>query len=362
MTNDESGSRHTAPSGEFESPTFSFEIPEVSDVDVFVVDDERVSLSLLENTLEQEGHPVRSFEDPAEALAAMRTQTPRILVTDLVMPGLSGVDLAREARSLDPEIGVVLVTGAGEEEGVTATERLDISSYISKPLGPKKLMKAVREVYLERAADEHHHQMVRWMYDAMERNEAAIREVTLGTLSSLMNALDARSPYFQGHSRAVAMQAAAIAQALGLDESEVEEIRVAGLLHDVGMIGVPDSIVDKPDTLTEEEAARIRSHCSVGAAIIEPMKHLGAVPRYVLEHHERLDGSGYPAGKRGEEISLGGQIVGISEAWTGILEGRAYREGREREEGMEILHMHQGRWFSHEITDALMESDVGVIG
>jgi putative nucleotidyltransferase with HDIG domain len=362
LTHDESDRRGSAPDNEGESPTFAFDIPDVADVDAFVVDDERVSLTLLENTLEQEGHPVRAFQDPAEALAAMRAHTPRILVTDLVMPGLSGVDLAREARALDPEIGVVLVTGAGEEEGVTATERLDISSYLSKPVEPRKLTRAARQVYLDRAADEHHQQMVRWMHDSMERNEAAIREVTLGTLSSLMNALDARSPYFQGHSRAVAMQAAAIAQTLGLDESEVEEIRVAGLLHDIGMIGVPDSIVDKPDTLTEEEAARIRSHCSQGAAIIEPMKHLGAVPRYVLEHHERLDGSGYPAGKRGDEISLGGQIVGISEAWTGILESRAYREGREREEGMEILHMHQGRWFSHDITDALVESDVGVIG
>lgn len=362
MIHHDSDRRDPSPGTEGESPSFTFEIPDVTDVDVYVVDDERVSLTLLQNTLEQEGHPVRAFEDPAEALDAVRAHAPRILVTDLVMSGLSGVDLAREARSMDPEIGVVLVTGAGEEEGVTATQRLDISSYLSKPIEPKKLTRAVREVYLERAADEHHQQMVRWMYDAMERSEAAIREVTLGTLSSLMNALDARSPYFQGHSRAVAMQAAAIAHTLGLDESEVEEIRVAGLLHDVGMIGVPDSIVDKPDTLTEEEAARIRSHCSVGAAIIEPMKHLGAVPRYVLEHHERLDGSGYPAGKRGEEISLGGQIVGISEAWTGILESRAYREGREREEGMEILHMHQGRWFSQEITDALMESDVGVIG
>jgi putative nucleotidyltransferase with HDIG domain len=357
LTHDQSDRSSPTPGSEGESPSFTFDIPDVTDVDVFVVDDERVSLTLLENTLEQEGHPVRGFQDPAQALAAMRTHAPRILVTDLVMSGLSGVDLAREARALDPEIGVVLVTGAGEKEGVTATERLDISSYLSKPVEPRKLTRAVRQVYLNRAADDHHQQMVRWMHDSMERNEAAIREVTLGTLSSLMNALDARSPYFQGHSRAVAMQAAAIAQTLGLEEPEVEEIRVAGLLHDIGMIGV-----DKPDTLTEEEAARIRSHCSQGAAIIEPMKHLGAVPRYVLEHHERLDGSGYPAGKRGEEISLGGQIVGISEAWTGILEGRAYREGREREDGMEILQMHQGRWFSHEITDALMESDVGVIG
>ncbi len=343
-------------------PGFTFHIPEVEDVEVFVVDDERVALTAMQAFLEQEGHPVRSFDDPAEALDAMRTRPPEVLVTDLLMPGLSGVDLAREARNLDPDIGVVLVTGAGEEEGVTATQRLDISSYLSKPIEPRELARAARQAYLARAGRQHHQAMTNWMHEAMDRNANAIREVTLGTLSSLMNALDARSDYFQGHSRAVAMQAAAVAQTLGLEENEVEEIRIAGLLHDIGMIGIPDSIVDKPDTLTEEEAARIRSHCSAGAAIIEPMRHLGSAPRFILEHHERLDGSGYPAGKRGDEISRGGQIVGVAEAWTGILEGRAYREGREREEGMEILLMHQGRWFSHEITEALIESDVGVIG
>mgnify|MGYP002623798175 CR=1 FL=1 len=316
----------------------------------------------MQASLEREGHPVRTFEDPAKALDAMRTRPPEVLVTDLVMPGLSGVDLAREARNLDPDIGVVLVTGAGEEEGVTATQRLDISSYLSKPVEPPELARSVRQAYLTRAAAQHHQAMTNWMHDAMDRNANAIREVKLGTLISLMTALDARSPYFQGHSRAVAMQAAAVAQTLGLDENEVEEIRIAALLHDVGMIGIPDSIVDKPATLTEEEAARIRSHCSAGAAIIEPMKHLGSASRFILEHHERLDGSGYPAGKKEDEISRGGQIVGIAEAWTGILEGRAYREGRQREEGMEILLLHQGRWFSPEITEALIESDVGVIG
>lgn len=344
------------------SPSFTFHVPEVEDVDVFAVDDERVTLSFLEESLRQEGHPVRAFSDPAEALEAMRTRPPQVLVTDLVMPVLSGVDLAREARLLDPDVGVVLVTSAGEEEALSALERLDITSYLTKPVARAGLAKAVRRAFLQRAAGEHHQAMVGWMHEALDRNAAAIREVTLGTLSSLMNALDTRSPHFQGHSRAVAMQAAAIAHTLGLDESEVEEIRTAALLHDIGMIGVPDSIVDKPEALTEEEVDRVRSHCSVGAAIIEPMKHLGPVTRYVLEHHERLDGSGYPAAKKGDEISLGGQIVGISEAWTGILEARAYREGRDREEGMEILKSHQDTWFAREITDALIESDVGVMG
>ena len=99
------------------------------------------------------------------------------------------------------------------------------------------------------------------------------------------------------------------------------------------MIGVPDAVVEKPEALSPEELELIRAHCETGAAIIEPMKHLGSAVLYVREHHERWDGSGYPEKKKGDEISLGGQIVGIAEAWTGIIESRAYRDGRSSAHG-----------------------------
>jgi HD-GYP domain-containing protein (c-di-GMP phosphodiesterase class II) len=127
------------------------------------------------------------------------------------------------------------------------------------------------------------------------------------------------------------------------------------------MIAIPDAIVQKPDALTVEEYQVIRTHCERGVEILEPMKHLGRSIRYVHEHHERWDGSGYPLGKKGEEISLGGQIVGISEAWTAILESRSYRSGMARDEGLEILAEKRGVWFSPEVTDALRVADVGMI-
>ena len=340
---------------------FSFHIPEIEDIDVLVVDDDKTSLSLMVAFLERTGHPVQAFSDPLDALAAIRAKPPKILVTDVVMPSLTGLELAEEARALDPHIGVILVTAYGDESTAAAALQMGVSSFLTKPVERGTLSRAVQRAFLRRAADEHHRAMVDWMYDALARNARQIREVTVGTLTSLINAVDARSAHFRGHSQAVAMQAAATAQALGQDEEEVEAIRTAGLLHDVGMIGVPDAVVQKPESLTPAEVHLIRSHCERGAAIIEPMKHLGPSIRYVLEHHERWDGSGYPEGKSGEEISLGGQIVGIAEAWTGIIESRAYREGRSREEGMEILLAHQGEWFTGDVTAALIESDVGVM-
>ena len=105
----------------------------------------------------------------------------------------------------------------------------------------------------------------------------------------------------------------------------------------------------------------IQTHCKRGAEILKPMKHLGEAIRYIAEHHERVNGSGYPEGKKGDEISLGGQIVGISEAWIAILESRAYRSGMSRDEALQMLQELRGQWFSPDVTDALREADIGVV-
>lgn len=347
--------------GQLRQLGFSFHVPEVEEVAVFVVDDDATSLALVEAFVRRIGHPVQSFLNPLEALEAIREDPPKILLTDMVMPELSGIDLGRAARAVDPDLGVILITGVGDAGTAEATVQLGVSTFLTKPVEMSLLTRVLQRAFLKRAADDHHRAMVNWMYESMNRNAQAIREVTLGTLSSLTNAMDARSPHFRGHSRAVALQAAAVAQALGLAEPEIDTVRHAGVLHDIGMIGVPDSIVEKPGALSEEEMELVRTHCETGAAIIEPMKHLGPAIRYVLEHHERFDGSGYPDGKVGTEISLGGQIVGISEAWVAILESRPYRTGRTREEAREILSSHRDEWFTAEVTAALIESDVGLI-
>lgn len=355
--------RRPAPSeAELRDLGFNFWIPEVEDVDVLVVDDDATSLAFLAESLRRVGHPVHACPTPAEALQVIDEHEPKIMVTDLVMPGMTGLQLASAARARDPDMGIILVTGYGDEATAQATIGLGIFQTINKPVERQALTKAVQRAFLRRAADDHHRAMVEWMYGEVARNADQIREVTLGTLTSLINAADARSPHFRGHSKAVAIQAAAVAESLGLSEDEVEAIRTAGLLHDIGMIGVPDAVIQKPDALTQDEIDLVRTHCEVGVDIVSPMQHLGPAILYVLEHHERVDGSGYPHGKREDEITLGGQVVGIAEAWTAILESRAYRGGRTREEGMEILLAKQGVWFSEEVTQALVSGDVGLMG
>ena len=340
---------------------FSFDLPDPGEGRILVVDNDRTSGALNAGILQGAGYEVQQHNSPEEALEVVKEGGVPVLVTDFEMGGMSGLELAQAAHELDPDIRVIMLTGSGDEKTAQAALRMGVSDYIKKPPEPESLRRSVQRAIHKRAADEHHRAMVGWMRKELERRAQAIREVTVSSLTALATALEMRSPHFHGHSKAVAMQAAAIAHALECDDDEVEAIRTAGLLHDVGMMAVPDTLISKPDSLTPEEIDLIRSHCDRGVEILQPMTHLGPSIRYVHEHHERWDGSGYPLGKKGEEISLGGQIVGIAEAWTAILESRAYRAGRSRDEGLKILEDKRGIWFSPEVTDALREADVGMI-
>ena len=343
-----------------EDSDFSFELPQAVEGEVLVVDDDEDSVVFYTSILKNAGYVVRGMSTPSETLESLR-DVPTVLVTDFQMPEMSGLTLAEKVLERDPSIKVILLTGSGDESTAQAALRLGVSDYIRKPPEPLSLIRSVQRAFHERAAKDYHRAMVAWMKDELERRANAIREITVSTLASLAHTLDMRSPHFQGHSRAVAMQAAAIAETLGVTTDEVEKIRTAGLLHDVGMMAVPDTLVQKPDSLTKDELEVIRTHCDRGVEILEPMKHLGTSIRYVHEHHERWDGSGYPVGKKGEEISLGGQIVGVSEAWIGILASRAYRAGRTREQALQMLGEHSGEWFSEPVTEALLAADMGMI-
>lgn len=344
-----------------EATDYRFELPPADAGEVLMADDDESAATLNQALLEAAGYAATYYPQPSDLIAAIRKDVPQVIVTDFHMPEMTGLELGLAAQEIEPDVKVILLTGTGDETTAQAALRMGVSDYIKKPPEPVSLARAVQRAFHQTAAEQHHREMVRWMRLELDRRADAIREVTMSTLAALANALDLRSPHFHGHSRAVSMQAAAIAEAMGLDAGDVEAVRTAGLLHDVGMMAVPDALVEKADTLTDDEFQVIRSHCDRGVEILEPMQHLGPSIRYIHEHHERLNGSGYPAGKKGDEISLGGQIVGIAETWIAILESRAYRNGMTRDEGLTLLSELEGQWFSKEVTDALRRSDIGVI-
>jgi putative nucleotidyltransferase with HDIG domain len=156
-------------------------------------------------------------------------------------------------------------------------------------------------------------------------------------VEALINAMEAKSPYLRGHSHRVAALAAALATELALPDEEVEAIRLAGKLHDVGKIGVREAVLDKPGQLTPEEFTHVQEHVSIGLNILSPLPHLEHIREYIAHHHERIDGSGYPAGLSGDSISLGGRILAAADVMDAITSPRAYRKALSLDEAISML-------------------------
>lgn len=180
-----------------------------------------------------------------------------------------------------------------------------------------------------------------------------IDSVSTRVAQALINAMEAKSPYLRGHSQRVAAVAAAVAAEMNLAEGEIEHVRLAGHLHDVGKIGVREHILDKPGALTAAEFAHVQEHVSIGLNILAPLPNLGPALEFIAHHHERTDGSGYPAGLRGDEVSLGGRILGAADALDALTSPRAYRQALPVDEALDALVRMGARGISTDVVPAL---------
>ena len=334
-------------------PAPTFELPEYESEPLFLVDDDEGVLDSLGRFLTRAGYQVRTFSSGEEALEAIREEPPKVLVTDKNMEGMGGLELARLTAEFDPRVRVILMTGVGDEDTAQAALRAGAADYLKKPFDLQELARSAHKAFMAYAQDEYAEATEFWLRREVNRQTREIRRLTLGTLASLLNVLEARSPHFKGHSQAVGECAEGIARALDLPDGETETVRTAGLLHDIGMIAVPDGVVQKAGDLTSQERAAIRDHCRRGAEILEPLTHLGPATTYIYQHHERLDGSGYPEALRGDQISLGGQIIGLAETWTAMTEDRSFRDRMTESEAMDTLMAASGRWYSPRLIKAL---------
>jgi putative nucleotidyltransferase with HDIG domain len=174
-----------------------------------------------------------------------------------------------------------------------------------------------------------------------------------GLAETLINAMEAKNAYLRGHSQRVAELAASVAEALGLDPDVVEQVRLAGRLHDVGKIGVREAVLDKPGPLDPDEYAHVREHVRIGLEILAPMPGLGPVLAFIGDHHERIDGSGYPRGVAGEAISIGGRIIAAADTFDALTSRRAYRDARSEQDTVAFMAGLVGRSLFPDVFDAL---------
>ncbi|MBV8257271.1 MAG: response regulator [Actinobacteria bacterium] len=315
---------------------------------ILVIDDEPVIRDLIVEILVDGGHPAYSVETAKDALAELENSRVGLVVSDIVMPGLSGLELLDLVRERRPSLPVILVTGAGTQANLREALSRGASGIVMKPFSHAELLHAVANAR-GRAA----------------RAERELRERLLApTLASaLANAIEARDSGLEdnrgsslgGHCERMAVLAVRIGEHLGLWEDELETIRLGAILHDVGKIGIPDRILLKSDPFTLEEAALMRTHPLIGDRLLYPLGALEGVRKVVRSHHERWDGTGYPDGLEGEDIPLAARIVAIADAIEAMSADRHYRRHREPEEIVGELRCGSGGQWDPVLTQLVLE-------
>lgn len=199
--------------------------------------------------------------------------------------------------------------------------------------------------------------------DSQERHEAAemqarlverLDETLKATIQTLCRAVEARDPYTAGHQQRVSKLSSAIAKELGLDEDRIQAVRIAGLVHDIGKIAVPSEILAKPGKLHSHEMGLVQMHSRIGHDILEPVRFPWPIHRYVLQHHERMDGSGYPDGLTGDEIELESRILAVADVLEAMASHRPYRPGLGLEKALNMLEKERGRSLDSEVVDVCL--------
>lgn len=300
---------------------------------ILVVDDEAMIRELLYSALQQENYSCHLAANVDEAFNILGSQRIDLVISDIMMPGRSGVDLLRDLKKIDPEIAVLMITGLSDMNTALECIHLGANDYLTKPFGINRVMLTVRNLIEKRClAIEKKNYQVSLEFKVMEQTEQLRRTMNElndaynNTLTALVKALDAREKEVGSHSERVMNFSTLIAEKLGIRGTELEQLAKGALLHDIGKIGISDNILLKPAKLDDEEWVQMHKHPQIGYAILSEIVFLKGPAEIILTHHERFDGSGYPKGLTGEQIPIGSRIFALVDTLDAMTSDRPYRK------------------------------------
>ena len=315
---------------------------------VLCVDDDEQVRGLIARVLASAGHECVAAANADEARDLLASQQFAAVLCDINLPGRSGLDLLRELRAQHPDVAPVMVTG--RDDPSIANQALDLGAfgYVTKPFAPNELLIDVSNAL-------HRRQVER---ERRQESADALRGAYVETLRRLSRAVEYHDGETGAHIERVGEHAAAIARALGLEESTAALLRLAAPLHDIGKIGIPATLLRKPGPLDAGERALMQEHTLHGRELLGGSGNdlLELASTIAWTHHERWDGRGYPLGLAGEEIPLAGRIVAVADVFDALTSDRPYRPARTADEAVAMLEDGRGTAFDPAVVDAFLGS------
>lgn len=325
---------------------------------ILIVDDEREITEILADLLSEDYECLKAGS-AEQALDCLRAGEFQLVISDITMPGMSGLEMIPHVKQLSPDTVVVMISGMQTVESAIGALRLGAFDYLMKPFDLRQVEAVVKRalehhelVVAKQRYENHLEELVEQRTAELDRALNSLEGSYRSTLKALTAALETRDSETHGHSERVVTYSLRLGREYGLKSEQMKALEFGSLLHDIGKIGVPDSILRKPAKLTEEEWVRMREHPVHGQQILRGIEFLQGAAKVVAQHHEQWDGSGYPNGLRGEEIDVCARIFAVADAFDAITSDRVYRRGKSYEAAAQELDDWAGRQFDPKVVEA----------
>ncbi len=325
---------------------------------VLVVDDEVQILNLIKQLLEINGYTCSLASNTSQARSYLKEDTFDLILCDMHMPGETGLDFSRDVLKQQPEAAIVMVTAVDDPDLASTALKMGVYGYIIKPFKSNELVINVTNALHRRGLEvqnrlyqENLGKIVQERTEELRTTLNDLRKAMQGIVHAMVLTIESRDPYTAGHQQRVTQLASALAQEMGLSEKEVEGIKMASLIHDIGKISIPAEILSKPGKLTEIEFSLVKTHAQAGYEILKDIEFSWPIAQIVLQHHERLDGSGYPLGLKDKKILLEAKIIGVADVVEAMASHRPYRPALGIEKALEEISQKKGTLYSTEVSD-----------
>jgi len=328
---------------------------------ILIVDDEGVIRRLLYQKLSSEGYQCQEADGAAQALDKLRSNAVELVLLDIKMPGKSGVELLPEIKASYPDVAVIMATAITGTNIAIQCMKQGAYDYLTKPFNLVEVVLSVDRALEKRRLELENRDYQQHLEQKVEAQARRIRTSFLSAVTALAYALEAKDKYTSGHSQRVAEISVAISKELGISRYDIEKIRLAGLIHDIGKIGVRESVLNRPDRLTyeefhHEEFHQMKRHCEIGEHILNPIVDDEEILMIVRHHHERYDGTGYPNRLSGEQIPLGARILAVADSYDAMTSERPYRKAMNVETAYAEIERGKRTQFDPQVAEAFLRT------